>query len=437
MSSAHLHAVPDPGPDDETSESGQWPTPVPVPAVVAARPPTDDDDQEQPAEDVDEDLVDEEDAADVDEDLVDVDDEQPRGLGRLRPYRTDLRPYIDPRPLAELGPLAVQVGKHGGPPLFRAAWAGLRFVGRGIGVLLAIFAGYLSGKIGTRGSIGARFCAAGFAAYAMVKLSAEYPAFPWFVLALLLAAVVLAGLGRIKVPEDKPAKKAVAKKKAEGKKGAPAGKTATKKDEAGEADDAPADEPKQAAPAPPRKGLLGRLRRRPDSPADPADDPAEDDEEGASEEADEDAGDAPAEAPRDPSREALIGALHHLYRGGSGVLHTALVQHLGLADSRAAKRALDGAGIAYRPGVRTPAGNGPGVHHDDIPPLPPAQGSPQGSVVAGQPANANANNAANAPEEGSGVEGTVWTSAELAQGYRWVQDPTKPAAWSIEYRAEN
>jgi hypothetical protein len=396
---------------------------VPVPAVVAPRPPADDD----PADDVDEDLVDEE-APAVDE------DERPRGLARLRPYRSDLRPYLDPRPLAELGPLAVQVGKHSGPPLLRAAWAGLRavwaglrFLGRGTSVILALLAGYLSGDIGTRGSVGARFCAAGFVAYSVWKLSTEYPAFPWFALALLLAAVVLAGSGRIKVP---------AKKKPQGKKGAPAAKAAKKDD----VDEIPADEAKQATPAPPRKSLLGRLRRRPGSPAaqSPAaapDGPAEDDEEGTPEEVDEDAG----EAPRGPSREDLIGALHHLYRGGSGVLHTALVEHLGLADSRAAKRALDEAGIAYRTGVRTPAGNGPGVHRDDVPPLPPAQGSPQGAdVVAGQPANANANNAANPPGEGLCVEGTVWTSAELAQGYRWVQDdPTKPTAWKIEYRDKN
>lgn len=142
---------------------------------------------------------------------------------------------------------------------------------------------------------------------------------------------------------------------------------------------------------------------------------------------------APPEPPNSPSRETLTRALHHLYQGGSGVLHTALVQHLGLADSQAAKRALGEAGIPYRAGVRTPAGNGPGTHRSDFPPLPPTPGPPQGTDVgAGQAANTNTNNAANTPREGFGVSATEWTPDEAAQGYRWVQDLTRSCAWKIQ-----
>jgi hypothetical protein len=234
------------------------------------------------------------------------------------------------------------------------------------------------------------------------------------------------------MPESEPAKGAAKKttKREKSKKGTPAGKASAEGD-VGEPDQTPTEEAEQVAPASPRKGLLGRLRRRSDSPA-------ENNEEDSPEAVAENTDEAPAEPPRDPSREVLAGALHHLYRGGSGVLHTALVQHLGLADTRAAKRALDEAGIPYRTGVRTPAGNGPGVHRSDFPPLSPASGSPQGTdVVAGQPANTNANNTANTPGKGSAVEGNVWTAEELAQGYRWVQDPAKPCAWQIEHLTKN
>ncbi|WP_406318585.1 hypothetical protein [Streptomyces sp. NBC_00118] len=47
------------------------------------------------------------------------------------------------------------------------------------------------------------------------------------------------------------------------------------------------------------------------------------------------------------------------------MLHTALAEHLPLPSTKAVKRVLDGAGIGHRPGVRTPAGNGPGeAHHN-------------------------------------------------------------------------
>ncbi|MFI5629172.1 hypothetical protein ACIA8E_07290 [Streptomyces sp. NPDC051664] len=375
MSAAHLHAVPDPEPD------------LPV-----------DDQLENPP-------------------VGDIDGgEEPRG------WIPSLRPYYDVRPLAELGPLAVEVGRVGGPPLLRATGRGLRAVAvglfvlaRGVGVLLVLLAGWLSGHIGKHGTRAARGAGAGFVAYAVAKTATRYPGTRWFVLVALLATVILAGLGHIKAPESKP-KKAPAKKKGAGEKskGAPA-----------EDDDETPEVSTEDAPAEPRRGLLGRLSRRGKSGGDtPAKSPGE---------ADGEDDETPlVESSPDPCREDLTRALHHLYRGGSGVLHTALAKHLLLPSTAAVKRVLDGAGIAHRPGVRTPAGNGPGVHHHDFPPLPLSQ---EGAQEAAEPANNNANNAANAPREGLGAYRTQWTREELEKGHRIVPDTDRgPAAWKIEYR---
>jgi hypothetical protein len=86
---------------------------------------------------------------------------------------------------------------------------------------------------------------------------------------------------------------------------------------------------------------------------------------------------------------------------GTGVLLTRLRDQLqteypGTSWTTKDVRILLGAdGIRVREGVRvTGAGNGPGIHRDDVPPplpstTPPA---PVGVVVAGQDANTNANN---------------------------------------------
>lgn len=60
-------------------------------------------------------------------------------------------------------------------------------------------------------------------------------------------------------------------------------------------------------------------------------------------------------------------ALHALSRGNS-VLLTALRDELELPDTKAVKALLDEADIPYK-AVRTPTGNGPGVHKGDIPPM--------------------------------------------------------------------
>ncbi|MBE4790998.1 hypothetical protein [Streptomyces caniscabiei] len=65
----------------------------------------------------------------------------------------------------------------------------------------------------------------------------------------------------------------------------------------------------------------------------------------------------------------IAGALRRLSGdAGSSVLLTALRDHLTLPDTKAVKALLDEAGIRHK-AVRTPDGNGPGVHVKDIPPV--------------------------------------------------------------------
>ncbi|MEW2068410.1 hypothetical protein [Streptomyces sp. NPDC007346] len=457
MSPAHLHVVPDPAPEPPFHEApgpgGQW-TPLP-PATWEATAPH-----------LAPELLDDETA----EEAGEPDQEEasaPRGYITV----PDLRPYIDPRPLAALGPLAAEAARNVSPPLARAlrwslrALAGLlhdvgrmlAWYGRGIGVLLVLLTGWMCGKFGERGSLGARAGMVATVVYAAVKLTGEHPITPWAIGAVALLATVMAATGHIEIPEGKPAKKGATKGATKGdgkKKGAaekdakaPAkGKTAPAESALEETQGAAKEKPANS-PAPSWKDRLRGRRAASaappteaseDTPADPSEEPPGEADEAAAETPAPEVQEVPVEASPEPSREELIRGLHHLYRGGSGVLHTALAQHLSLPDTRALKRALDGAGIPYREGVRTPAGNGPGTHHEDIPPLPSPQSPPQGgSVVAGQSANANANNTANAPGEELSAQGTEWTPAERKQGFRIVPNPQAgPSASKVERRLD-
>ncbi|REE62146.1 hypothetical protein BX257_4759 [Streptomyces sp. 3212.3] len=102
----------------------------------------------------------------------------------------------------------------------------------------------------------------------------------------------------------------------------------------------------------------------------------------------------------------VAAALRSLAGAGRNVLLTELRGELGVADTKAVRELLDAAGIRVRSGVRTPAGNGPGVHQDDIPDPFPDQGTSQGGRCSCRSAaNANANNAGRGPaEEGLRVE---------------------------------
>ncbi|MGW4703251.1 hypothetical protein [Streptomyces sp. NPDC004285] len=89
----------------------------------------------------------------------------------------------------------------------------------------------------------------------------------------------------------------------------------------------------------------------------------------------------------------IVAALQELSEGGQSVLLTALKKESGLPDTKAVRALLDEAGIPVKRGVRTPGGNGPGVHTDHIPAPLPESGTPSETCVcAGHAANTNANN---------------------------------------------
>lgn len=97
--------------------------------------------------------------------------------------------------------------------------------------------------------------------------------------------------------------------------------------------------------------------------------------------------------PDDLDPDDVTDLVRDLIGNEKGVLLTALCAPLRAADTRAVREVLAEAGIPVRPGVRTPGGNGPGVHRDDVPPLAPLpQADPVDVVVAGESANANTNN---------------------------------------------
>lgn len=412
MSAAHLRAVPDPEPDDQLP--GAEDQTGPGPASVAPCPPVDDDRDEAadgsgPADEDEEGdgQAGEPGESDGDQDATDEQEEERRGR------MPDLRPYCDPRPLAELGPLAVEIGKTTGPPLLRAIGAVLRVLGRGTGVLLVLLAGYLSGTIGKRGGIGARWAGVGFLAYCAVRLSMRYPDAPAALLAALTCAVVLAGLGHIQAPGRKSSTKASAKPK----------------------------EKAMAAPAAADGAATARrsLRARVLGRGEPTAEACPTAPEGGGGEGDEEPVEEAGEAAAGASREAVVRALHELVEGGSGVLHTTLARRLQLPHTRAVKAVLDEAEIAYRPGVRSVEGNGPGVHRDDFPPLPPAREAPQGAgVVAGKEPTPTPTTPPTAPGEGLGAHSTEWTAEELERGLRSVPDPDRgPNSSKIEYASDH
>ena len=62
----------------------------------------------------------------------------------------------------------------------------------------------------------------------------------------------------------------------------------------------------------------------------------------------------------------VVAELQALGRHGNSVLLTELRDALGVADTKVVKQLLDEEGIPWKP-VRTPNGNGPGVHKDAVP----------------------------------------------------------------------
>lgn len=104
--------------------------------------------------------------------------------------------------------------------------------------------------------------------------------------------------------------------------------------------------------------------------------------------------DEPAgEEPDSPAETDVAALVRSLIGDDRGILLTALRDPLQAADTRAVREALQKAGIGWRKGVRTEAGNGPGVHRADLPPLPPdPDDTPVGSPTCDNTVNANTNN---------------------------------------------
>ncbi|MFJ2579985.1 hypothetical protein [Kitasatospora aureofaciens] len=132
-------------------------------------------------------------------------------------------------------------------------------------------------------------------------------------------------------------------------------------------------------------------------PATDGDDQADDDdqpEEGSKDEPDQ-APAATVPTPADARRAvAVLGA------DGNHVALTAVAAHLAAAhplwkrSGKAVRALLREAGVEFRGGVRVEGVSVPGIHHDDVPPLPsPSESAPDRVVVAGRSNNNNANNA--------------------------------------------
>jgi hypothetical protein len=330
MSAAHLHAVPEPEPDEE-----------PDPGEQATPPP-------------------------------DQGDTEPTGRGIATV--PDLRPYLDVRPL---GPMALTAARLGGPPLLRAVRRGLLVLGRGVRVLSALAAEWLSGRIGNRGSALARIGIALAALYGVGRTAASHPAGPWVAAGGLLIVVLLAGLGRL--PRI----------------GAPK----------------PAEERRATAPVGRRRGsLVARFARRTPTPEAPAADPPA----------------APSEPPLTALIRELIGADNGVHLA---VLRPAMRERLpGLsgASDAALRNALSKAGFdpsrTFRAGGI--AGRA-GVHRSQLPPLSPE--TPSGH----SPPHSPHVRPANSPRAEGGGEGAGERSP---RGIRYVRDPELgPAAWRIEH----
>ncbi|MFJ2568163.1 hypothetical protein ACIO02_35460 [Streptomyces sp. NPDC087568] len=102
----------------------------------------------------------------------------------------------------------------------------------------------------------------------------------------------------------------------------------------------------------------------------------------------------------EPAAPDVAAALRTLSGDGHHVLLTQLQKAVGAPDTKAVRALLKAAGIRVRGGVRASAGNGPGVHRDDIPPAPPTEsGDPSEGCCCRSGNNANANN-----DDGEGSE---------------------------------
>ncbi|MFJ3249126.1 hypothetical protein [Streptomyces sp. NPDC086782] len=375
---AALHLVPDP--DDE-------PTPPPDTAgeqhPTQTAPAADEQPGEEPADD-------------------ELEDEEPAPMRVLA--MPDLRPYTS----LEWIPAVINAGleaarrwrkqapkrkaarrarkkeRHaaGEPTSRHRLWAMAADYLAGTRILLGHLAAWLRGDYGPKDmKVPARLAVVAFAGYCAVRTVTTWSLWGPVGITVVWCCAALGALHRQRAEQDKKqptgkAAKAPAKAPAKTAEQAPADTFAE------DADDSPDEDPEEA-------------------PAEPA-----------------------AEPPAPPSREAIAGALHRLYKGGSGVLLTTLREHHSLPHTRAVREVLAGAGIRVREGVRTPAGNGPGIHTNDFPPAPPSPDPTQGDgVAAGQSTNNNNANAESVPREGLRADDSYWPEGKP---YHWEACPLNP-----------
>lgn len=125
-------------------------------------------------------------------------------------------------------------------------------------------------------------------------------------------------------------------------------------------------------------------------------------------------------------------ALRVLGKGGHHVLLTGLRKELGVADTKAVRALLKADGIRVRPGVRTPAGNGPGVHVADIPAAPPEPDEEHADGCCCRSANnTNANNDQEDPsQKGLSVEA-------IGQAGTLIRDPAETQRRRVQLGASD
>lgn len=366
---AHLYPVPDP--DDTPPHQA---ADVPGEGAAAVEPDPAAEPQDEPAQG----LVAE--AGDTPEDLDDnaeePGDKEPgeEDTPRRALAMPDLRPYVtaDLDTAKEFGVLVVEVTRTTAPRI-RRAWAP---VGAGTRVLFGLARDWFTGKIAPKvPPIWRLLGVPVLVVYAVARTVAVHPWSPavlvlaWPVAALVAGrwAAVKAGKGSSKEDSKEPAKAFGKRARRTGASSLAARLAAAFTGPSAKASATPADEAAE------------------ETAAGPEEPPAE----------------APVEVPAAPSRDDIVKALHALVGTSSGVLNTALRDHLRCPSTRAVREALEAAGIPHRAGVRAMGGIGPGVHKADFPPLPaPREGAQGTGVVAGQEPTTTPTTPEEGPREG-------------------------------------
>ncbi|MCF3960303.1 hypothetical protein [Streptomyces fuscigenes] len=377
MSTAHLYPVPDPD-DSPATEPAEAPGPGPARATPGERYV-----QDQPATEAGDELE---------------KTEQGEAAGaRPRAFALpDLRPYVpDRRTAHEFGSLAVGATKATAPrirqglaPVCREAGHLLR---AGSTVLVLVGRGWLAGQLCPKVSPLPRFLfIPAVVGAAIVHTLTRYS---WTGAVLLIPGWLITAA---------VAERWAALQVARAAKAPTSGKDARKDPRADFTRRLAAALQRPAAELPAESSPEVLAEPVPEPAGEPVDEPGVETSAAAGQEPEEEPAGAPAvEAPPAPSREDIVRALHALVGGSSGVLHTALRDHLRYPSTRALREALETAGIPSRAGVRSMRGNGPGVHRSDVPQLPGPQEAPAASgVVAGQEPTPTTTTAEGTSEEG-------------------------------------